>query len=117
LESLAKLFQGSIIGLEQLRRPILFHPEPSLRHERGWKEWSGEASRVAKGALFCIDPEDVWGVFSQPAMPEAVGANVRDNGAGAPCWQEKKGARFIVTSLVFAAWTAERAGLCRVSIP
>ena len=79
------------------------------------EEWAGEASRVARCAL-CTDPEDVWGVFSQPAMPGAV-ANVRDNGAGAPCWQEEKGTRFIVTFLVFAAWTAERAGLCRVSIP
>lgn len=106
------LFQGSVIGLADS-----FHPEPSPRHARGLKEWAGEASRVVKGALFCIDPEDVWSACSQSTMAGAVGANVRDNGAGAPCWQEENRTRFIATFLVFAAWTAERAGLCRVSIP
>ena len=102
------LFQGSLIGLETVKAADTFHPEPSLRHARGPKEWAGEASRVANGALFCTDPEDVWGVFSQPAMPGAVGANVRDNGAGAPCRQEQKQHPFIVTFLVFAAWTADQ---------
>jgi hypothetical protein len=110
-------FQGSVIGLETVKAADSFHPEPSLRHARGRKEWVGEASRVANGALFCTDPEGVRGPCSQPAMPGAVGANVSDRGAVAACWQEEKRARFIATFLVFAAWSAEQAGLCRASIP
>jgi len=102
---------------KQSKRSILAARSRARGTREDGKDGPAKPAAVAKGGLFCIDPEDVWGMFSQPTMPRVVRANVRDNGAGAPCWQEKSRTRFIATFLVVAAWTAERAGLYRVSIP
>ena len=77
----------------------------------------GRRSQPGRQRCALLHRSEACGVCARNPRCGAVGANVRDNGAGAPCWQEQKGTRFIATFLVFAAWTAERAGLFRASVP